>query len=180
MEAKAIFEKSMNAKGEIIDVSYKYIDTDAVYNTLTELFNEKAKEFENDDLHGWFPSEDLIEEYIVMCVRNINNSMRTYLHQDSHKIFGNFNNLDYDYNYYKHAAVSGVYDSDKIGGNDYDLRACIERLDKGEISEEAESDRKALTDWFWNTYGTFGLCYNFTEMLNEDYADYCYSEGIED
>ena len=177
----SVYSVSKNNKGEVVEVMYKYIDTDDMFDTLKNiLVGERDTFCEDEDMHGWYYDDDEIDEYVGMLVDEFNRDMKKYLHADSHKIDGNFNNLDYDYNYHKCAVVNGCYDTDKIGGHDYDLADCIKRLDNGEDTEDARTDRKALTDWFFETFGTWGICYNFREHLSSDYYDYCYCNDIEE
>lgn len=180
-KSNAIFSVSKNNNGEVVNTMYKYLDTDEVYETLKKVLTEKRDEFcVDEDMHGWYYDDDAIDEYIWMLVEQFNTDMKNYLHSDSHRIDGNFNNLDYDYNYHKCAIINGHKDNNKIGGHDYELSDCIKRLDSGEDTEDARTDRKALTDWFFDTFGTWGICYNFTEYLSSSYEDYCYYNDIEE
>jgi hypothetical protein len=48
----------------------------------------------------------------------------------------------------------------------------IARLDAGEDSKQANEDRDFLVDWFFETFGTHGISYNF----QSDISEYLYIE----
>lgn len=92
-----------------------------------------------------------------------NSDMKKYLHNPDHRICGNFNNIDYDYPYHIYGEVT--YDTPLVN-------AMIARLDAGEDSEQANEDRNFLVDWFFETFGTHGISYNF----QSDISEYLYME----
>ena len=47
------------------------------------------------------------------------------------------------------------------------VNAMIARLDAGEDSEQANEDRDFLVDWFFETFGTWGISYNFQSNISE-------------
>lgn len=181
-ENKAIFEVVRNGKGEVEEVIYKYLNTESVMSCLVEMLTAKRDEYCGDtdtDFHGWYYTDDEIEAYAYYLVSSYNEEMKKYLHQKDLRLNGNFGNLEHDYNYYKCGAVTGVYDTKNFGGDKYSLTECIARLDSGEKSNEADTDREALTDWFWNTFGTYNIVYRFGDHLNSAFEDFCYCEGID-
>lgn len=176
-----VFSYCKNKNGEVTNVVYKYLDTDTMRGDLVKMLGEERDKYcDDDDLHGFYVDDDEIEEYAEYLVESFNNDMKKYLHQEEHKIFGNFNNIDYDYDKHLWAVSDGKYGEDHIDYNYQGVEEMIARLDSGEDSELANFERKALTDWFWDTFGSWGICYNFTEHLNCKYEDYKYCEGISD
>lgn len=108
-------------------------------------------------------SDDVLEERAWDMAYQTNNDMREYLHSKDHKIPGNFNNIDYDYPHHIKGEVE--YDFPLVS-------AMIARLDNGEETEQAQADRDWLVDWFFETFGTFGISYNFeTEMAEQVYCE---------
>ena len=174
-----IFSVSKNNKGEIVETMYKYLDTDEMYVKLISMLQEKRDAYCNDDdLHGWYYDDDQIEEYVQNLVDEFNRDMKEYLHGE-HKIIGNFNNIDYNYNSHLFKVSDGKYGTDEIKYNFKGVEAMMTRLDNGEDSELANFERKALLSWFWETFGTWGICYNFSDHLSAEYDDYCYCNDIE-
>lgn len=78
---------------------------------------------------------------------DFNADMKKYLHLKDHSICGNFNNIDYDYPHY----ITGEFEY-----NHPMVNAMIKRLDDRDDSERANDDRSFLTEWFFETFGTWG------------------------
>lgn len=176
---KTIFSVSKNNKGEVIETMYKYLDTDELRENLISMLQEERDNYcKDEDLHGWYYNDDQIEDYADMLVESFNRDMKKYLHGE-HSISGNFNNIEYDYNKCLFEVSKGKYGKDEIGYNCEGVDAMIDRLDNGEDSELAEFERKALLSWFWETFGSWGICYNFSNDLSSNYYDYCYCNDIE-
>lgn len=54
---------------------------------------------------------------------------------------------------------------------DFDMvNDMIARLNNQDMSEQSVKDRDFLVDWFFETFGTFGISYNFTNEI----SDTCY------
>lgn len=175
----AIFSTIKNNKGQVVETICKYLDTDTMLSQLIETLKEERDEFcESVDLHDWYMNDEFIEEYASRLVDRFNSDMKTYLHGE-HKISGNFNNIDYDYNIIMYQVSCGKYGADEIDYNHEGVASMIERLDNGDTSEIAELERKALLSWFWETFGSFGITYNFGELMSEEYYEYCYCNDIE-
>ena len=71
---------------------------------------------------------------------------------------GNFNNIDYCYS--KHYV-------DKCEHNRRLVDELTARLDAGDQSEQTKKDKHWIVDWFFETFGTFGITYNFQTMMSE-------------
>ena len=137
-----------------------YIDIDAMHDTLIEIFKEERENYGDDEyrdvIEYEFDDERLSEEAIELAFQ-INTDMKRYLHKKDHAIFGNFNNIDYDYP--RHINGEFEYDDDLV-------KDLIKRLDERDMSERTKSDRLWLNDWFFYTFGTFGIRYNFDETMS--------------
>lgn len=137
-----------------------YIDIDAMHDTLIEIFKEERENYGDDEyrdvIESEFDDERLSEEAIELAFQ-INTDMKRYLHKKDHAIFGNFNNIDYDYP--RHINGEFEYDDDLV-------KDLIKRLDERDMSERTKSDRLWLNDWFFYTFGTFGIRYNFDETMS--------------
>ena len=177
---KTIFSVSKNHQGVVVDIMYKYLDTDALRESLTNMLQEERDEYcaNEEDMHGWYYTDDQVADYVEYLVDDFNRSMRTYLHGE-HSICGNFNNIEYDYNKCLFEVSDGKYGKDEIEYNTKGVEEMTARLDNGEDSELADFERKALLSWFWETFGSWGICYNFNDHLSSDYYDYCYCNDIE-
>lgn len=137
-----------------------YIDIDAMHDTLFEMFKEERENYGDDEyrdvIESEFDDERLSKEAIELAFQ-INTDMKRYLHKKDHAIFGNFNNIDYDYP--RHINGEFEYDDDLV-------KDLIKRLDERDMSERTKSDRLWLNDWFFYTFGTFGIRYNFDETMS--------------
>lgn len=138
-----------------------FLNFDRLFNELVELYKGVRDEFMNDSNSDYLldmVSDDFIEETAIEKAIEFNRDMGKYLNMKDHKIDGNFNNIDYDYPHHINGEFG--YDSQLVD-------AMIARLNSGEKSEQADADRDWLVDWFWETFGTFGLTYNFSEYISE-------------
>lgn len=138
-----------------------FLNFDRLFNELVELYKGVRDEFMNDSNSDYLldmVSDDFIEETAMEKAIEFNRDMGKYLNMKDHKIDGNFSNIDYDYPH--HINGEFEYDSQLVD-------AMIARLNSGEKSEQADADRDWLVDWFWETFGTFGLTYNFSEYISE-------------
>lgn len=94
-----------------------------------------------------------------------NRDMKKYLHMSSHKLIGNFADIAQDYPVYR----TGCRCSLDYDGNDYHnlFPEMVKRLDAAEDSARADEDRKILSDWFFEAFGTNNITYNFSTELSE-------------
>ena len=112
--------------------------------------------------------DDFLEEYAYIIAKDINADMRKYLHMNDHRIAGNFNNIETDYSKHLFEVSGGKYGKD----DQADFAEMVQRLDNNEQSERAEYDRAALASWFWDTFGTFGITYNYQNLCGEYEYEY--------
>ena len=145
-----------------------YIDVDAMHDTLFEIFKEERDSYGEDEyryvIESEFDDDRLSEEAIELSFQ-INTDMERYLHKKDHAIPGNFNNIDYDYPHHIHGEFE--YDDDLV-------RDLIKRLDERDMSERTKSDRLWLNDWFFYTFGSFGIRYNFNETMSAAIEEHKY------
>lgn len=132
-----------------------YISIDAMKERLTEIFSEVIDSLEKNEI-------DIIEDYIDIEERaeymaeRFNADMKKYLHMDSQRIMGNFNNARTD------------YERENEGQKFSEM---VTRLDNGENTPRAKEDREWLTSWFWETFGTYNIKYNFSTEIGELICD---------
>lgn len=145
-----------------------YIDVDAMYDTLFEIFKEERDNYGEDEYRDVIESEfddDRLNEEAIELAFQINTDMERYLHKKDHAIPGNFNNIDYDYP--RHINGELKYDDDLV-------KDLIKRLDERDMSERTKSDRLWLNDWFFDTFGSFGIRYNFKEIMSATIEEHQY------
>lgn len=136
-----------------------YLNVNRLQGELLTLYKEVLDKYLTDDNRDFLMSElsdEYLEDMAYDKAYEINRDMGIYLNGKDHKIFGNINNVDYDYP----AHING-----KVEYNASLVNAMIARLNSGEESEQADADRNWLVDWFWSTFGTFGIQYNFGEYV---------------
>jgi len=167
---KNIVEIVRNGKGVVIEKVADYIGVEAFAKEIENLYRECLDDFENKDeleqyINDLYDDEDHIHNLACEFAYNANRDMKKYLHKDSHRMDGNFANIEQDYPKYR----TGTYWSQDYDGDDYfDLfPEMVKRLDAAEDSERANDDREHLSSWFFFTFGTFGIKYNFSNELNE-------------
>ena len=131
-----------------------YLNLETLRADITEIYNDAIDGFKDEKYFDLLPyhDEDLLNELIDYQVNQINEDMCTYLHSDNTHISGNFNDIYRDYVYH-----------DKRG----DYKDLLKRLDEGATDKKTNDDRDYLTSWFWDTFGTFGMKYNFETEINE-------------
>lgn len=180
---KNIVSVTTDRDGNVTSETADYIGVEAfakeIYNLYKECLDnyDDKEEFEQyiNDLYG---DQELLKNRAYEFAVEANEDMKRYLHQKDHRIEGNFNNIDYDYPKYRTGAM---WASDYDGGlkEFFDLVPdMIKRLDEADDSERADDDREFLSSWFFDTFGTFGIKYNFSNDLAELHYDMeeCYED----
>ena len=139
----------------------KYINIDNMATRLCQILKDARESMVDDEKKDFIMenfSDEYLEDYSNVMAWQFNSDMKKYLHNPDHRICGNFNNIDYDYPYHIYGEVT--YDTPLVN-------AMIARLDAGEDSEQANEDRNFLVDWFFETFGTHGISYNFQSNISE-------------
>lgn len=138
-----------------------YLNVDRLYKELLAIYKEERdgwlEENNRDFLMDEF-SDETLEEWAIEKACEFNDDMCKYLNMNDHAIMGNFNNIDYDYP--KHINGQCGYDRPLVN-------SMITRLNDGEQSEQADSDRDWLVDWFWETFGSWAIRRNFNDCVAE-------------
>lgn len=147
-----------------------YLNVSRLQDELLAIYKEERDglidEWNREFLMCEFSDESL-EELAVEKAYEFNEDMRKYLNMSSHKIDGNFNNIDYDYSEHVNGEIK--YDRPLVD-------AMIARLNVGEQSEQADADRDWLVDWFWETFGSWGIRYNFSDCIADRLYEFEHEE----
>ena len=85
-----------------------------------------------------------------MVTNETMNSMMKYVHQKDTSILGNFNNIKRDY-------------EEEHGGKSFS--EVVSMIDNGEVNDTTNDFRIWSCSWFWDTFGTYNMCYNFSNYL---------------
>lgn len=142
-----------------------YMNIEELENELYELYKkclDETIESERSDVKDHLLliyNHYSLKETVFFKASHINNDMCKYLHQDNHRIEGNFMNVERNY----------VQDH-KCTRKDFENM--VKRLDSGDMSEDSKEDREWLRSWFWEAFGSFGLTYNFQSELNDYIYEY--------
>lgn len=137
----------------------KYINIDNMATRLCQILKDARESMVDDENKDFIMenfSDEYLEDYSNVMAWKFNSDMKKYLHNPDHRICGNFNNIDYDYPYHIYGEVT--YDTPLVN-------AMVARLDAGEDSEQANEDRDFLVDWFFETFGTWGI--SSDEQINK-------------
>lgn len=152
----------------------EYINLNRIAGKLIKIYSKEVEDIRDDEcrtvsgrayLDAYWDDEH-VRDYATMMAYKLNDEMKAYLNMKDHEIMGNFCNIDKDYPKYR-----GTLSSRKAINALDDM---VDRLNDGDMSEQSVEDREFLTDWFFQAFGTFGLKYNFGNMLGE--ALYCIEE----
>ncbi len=134
-----------------------YLNYNRVYNYLIDLCNDALDEM--GDLHDNY--DDYVEEYAAASAESIIADMDRYIHQPDKTILGNFNKIDRDWN----------------SKHEQSFDDMVKSVDNETISEqELDYVQEWCFDWFLDTFGTFGLKYNFESSISENEMEYEYEE----
>lgn len=144
----------------------EYIDINYMAQSVLQIFKDERDGFK-DGNNNTFLDENYSDEYLENRAYDManswNNDMCSYLHKKDTRIYGNFNNVNYDYNKFRNG---------KVAWNDNLLKGLVERLDNNAQDEQTKADRRWLVDWFFETFGTFGIRYNFDSEMSDAIYNY--------
>jgi hypothetical protein len=105
--------------------------------------------------------ESTIEEYAHINAESICEDMNRYVHRKDTRMDGNFCNIREDWEETYDFIGSEV----KPWGKFDDV---IKSIDNKTISDEdLKKFQTWCKDWFFRAFGTWGLCYNFQELISE-------------
>lgn len=138
----------------------EYMNVSALTDDLFELYKTERDEYREVENSEFFDEEwddDTLRQYAFEKAVRLDSNMDTYLHMKDTHIDGNFNNIRWD------------YPRENEGET---FEKMVARLDANEQSERAAKDRDYLNAWFWETFGTFGLKYNFNDLLSNELSEW--------
>lgn len=131
----------------------EFLNYQQVYAFLVDVFTEARNACYV--LHDTY--EDFIEDEARRNAENIISDMDKYIHLPDKTIYGNFNKIDRDWN----------------SKHEQSFDDMVKSVDDETISEqELDYVQNWCFDWFLDTFGTYGLKYNFTNTICEFEADY--------
>ena len=167
---KNIVEVVMNNKGEVIEKVADYIGVKSFSAVIESLYRECLENFyDAEDLEEYI--SDIFEKNIQSMAWDFtleaNREMKKYLHLPDQHMDGNFADLSMDYP--KHR--TGTFWASEYEGSVAEYlnlyHDMVARLDAAEDSEQADKDRAYLEEWYFKSFGTFGITYNFSNDLAE-------------
>lgn len=135
---------------------YYFINVENLCECVVNALKEEGQSFL--DYYTNVDSEsvmDLCEEEGYRLAYQWANDFKTYCNQDDTRICGNFNNIKWDYEL-------------EFKGKNY--KDILTKLNNEIDDEETKQFKDWAVDWFFETFGTFGLKYNFSSTLD------CYFE----
>ena len=135
---------------------YYFINVEDLCECVVNALKEEGQSFL--DYYTNVDSEcvmDLCEEEGHRLAYQWANDFRTYCNQEDTRIYGNFNNIKWDYEL-------------EFKGKDY--KDILTKLNNEIDDEETKQFKDWAVEWFFETFGTFGMKYNFSSTLD------CYFE----
>ena len=136
----------------------EYINREKLHERIMSLLNEVCDTYDFGENGASILKDDYVEEYAEYLTNSIADSMRNYVSSGNYSISGNFNNIKRDFET-EHNGAS----FDKV----------IEMIRNGVSNEITEEFKDWSENWFWQTFGTYNIKYNFAEAANE------FLEGME-
>lgn len=135
-----------------------FLNFDDVYESILNIYKEVIEDFGYEHREDFY---DLAEERATFSAIETLDSMRRYVHMKNTRMEGNFCNIREDWNITRDFVESEV----KPWG---DFDNIIASIDDETISEkDLEKFQTWALDWFFTAFGTWGLSYNFGEVLSE-------------
>lgn len=133
----------------------EFLNQEKMYDAILEIYKDALSDEEKEKY------EDFAEEYAEITVRETLDNMRTYVHKNDTKLYGNFCNIREDWEITKDFVKSDVAPWGKFS----DIVASI---DDGSISDEDLAKFQIwCQDWFFTAFGTFNLRYNFETLISD-------------
>lgn len=133
-------------------MEYYFINVDDFCECVINALKEEGQSFL--DHYTNIDSEwvmDLCEEEGSRLAYNWANDFRSYCNQKDTKIYGNFNNIKWDYEL-------------EFKGKRYEN--ILAKLNAEIDDEETKEFKDWAVTWFFETFGTFGMKYNFSSELD--------------
>lgn len=124
-----------------------YLNFDRLVSDILGIYKDARDEYMDEDTRPVLEAEyddDTLEEYAYIIAESINKDIKKYLTDHSMWVYGNFNNI--------HAA---------------DRPALLAKIESG-----CKETLDQMVDWFWTTFGTYGIKYNFQTWMSESIYQY--------
>lgn len=99
---------------------------------------------------------DYMPDYVEGIVDDTIKSFDIYLHRDTTRLFGNFADIQLDYER-EHEGKS--------------FRKLVKNIDSGIENADAQEFREWTVNWYFNAFGTYNLKYKWTEFMEDIGAD---------
>lgn len=134
-----------------------FLNFDDVYDSILNIYKGVIEDFGYEHREDFY---DLAEERATFSAIETLDSMRRYVHKKNTHMDGNFCDIRDDWNH------PGFVESEVKPWGDFD--AVIASIDDETISDkDLEKFQAWALDWFFTAFGTYGLSYNFGEVLSE-------------
>lgn len=147
----------------------EFINFDSLHKSVKAILTDSLNE---DDACKY---EDLIDEQSFIIAQDTVESMRKCVHQRDPRIVGNFNNIRSDWDCHKDSYWVAKSENDeaievKPFGRFDDM---VKGMAEGTLSEEqVQIVQTWCEEWFFDTFGTWGMRYNFQTLIGElEYED---------
>lgn len=135
-------------------VSVNFIAFDELMESIAEIYRDTRADFRAVSICD----DDTINEMAFYAASDIEADMRKYLHQRDTSIWGNFNNISWNYPR-EHDGAS--------------FRDVVAKIEEGTLpAAEYEKWSEWLLNWFYETFGTYGLSYNFGDFLTDEICEW--------
>lgn len=139
-----------------------FLNYDSMYECIKCIYEDAI---DNPQEH-----EEYIEEFAAENARRFVSDMRKYVHQNDTEIVGNFNNIRNDWDYIKESFLVAKDENSeaveiKPFGKFDDM---VKGMDDGTLTDEQIwMVQQWCEEWFFETFGTWGLKYNFQNFICE-------------
>lgn len=132
--------------------NYHFVNLNDLAECVVNVLKEEGQSFANYRKNVNSESVmDLCEEEGYSIAYSWAEGFKTYCNQKDTRIFGNFNNVKYD------------YEREFEGKSFNDILA---KLNAEIDDEDTNAFKDWAIEWLFQTFGTFGLKYNFNDTLN--------------
>ncbi len=135
---------------------YNFINLDLMLETVSEIYDKKGREFcEYYEVPEDYVLEFCEEEAFEQAVR-LASDFKKYCNSKDHSILGNFNNVRRDFEM-EHKGKT--------------FREILAKLNAAIDDEETREFKDWAFGWFWETFGTYNLGYNFSHTLDAVFCE---------
>ena len=146
-----------------------FLNKESLYECIKGIYTEAI---DNPQDH-----EDLIDEMAYNVAEQTVEDMHIYVHRDDTHINGKFNNIRNDWDYIKQSFWVAKDENSKAVeikpfGRFDDM---VKGMDEGTLTDEqVEIVQTWCEGWFFETFGTYNLKYNFQTVIGEiEYEEEC-------